>query len=104
MSSEHEQEYIGCVDWGEEIVLSVRRTCVECSRDVALAAHNINAVAERKMKPICLRCVKKIVAGDWEYGGGLIAGRVISPAETGITKERVEQHFNKENRDGAERG
>ena len=90
--------YIGCVDWGEEITISVQRICVECQSAIALAVHNINAVSERKLLPICMRCAKKIIQGsdgDWQYGGGLIAGRVVDSDESGITKERVEQYFNK---------
>ena len=98
MSDEQEQveQYIGCVDWGEEDILSVKRQCVECSRAIALAAHNIIAVAERDLKPICLECIRKNIMdadADWEYGGGLIAGQVVDTAESGLTKERVEQYF-----------
>lgn len=86
-----EQTYLICVNWGDETVVSVLRHCFRCSRAVAMDANNINISEQKKVKHVCLNCMKKMAgeAGGWNHGGIQAGGKLYTAEETGLTKERV---------------
>jgi len=97
MKSE-QPHYLVCVPWGEELVLSVKRKCVECNRAVAMDARNINIYAEKGLQAICEKCAKKKMAetkDGWECAGGLVGGKHVPLAETGLTREQIDEWIKK---------
>lgn len=89
--------YIACAYWGEEIVPSVERECVECHAALAMDARNVQTVISEKAQPICIPCAAKVVADPegWEYGGDITRGIVTGPDKAMFTKSEIEERLTK---------
>lgn len=78
---------IVCLNWGQQSVLSSKRQCVMCGRDVAIS---LSAARRPGLDPHCFPCGREIIARGAEPGSTLPEIRKELRAR-GMSDEQIDQ-------------
>jgi hypothetical protein len=84
--------YVICVSWGDQAILSVQRRCALCERTVALAADNAKFAKDARF--LCLGCYEEHFEGTDFVAGGLVGGRLYDNVATALLAAKAQQGRN----------